>query len=304
VDGALVCDKPAGMTSHDVVARVRRLARQRRVGHGGTLDPPATGVLVLALGRATRLLPFLPMEPKRYLATIAFGAETDTLDASGTVTATADAAGLDEAAVRGALAGFLGPQQQVPPMVSAVKLGGERLYAKARRGESVERAARPIVIHALELVDFTAGGQPQATVAVTCSGGTYVRVLAADLGRALATLAHLAALRRTAAGRFDERDAHTLAELEALADGRPAEREAEPPDGPGGLARALLGPAAALASSPVRPLSAAEASALANGATLPPTGRAGPVAAVAPDGRLVAVIQDDAGRARPKVVLG
>jgi tRNA pseudouridine55 synthase len=312
VDGVLVCDKPAGMTSHDVVARVRRLARQRRVGHGGTLDPPATGVLVLALGRATRLLPFLPMEPKRYLATIAFGAETDTLDASGTVTATADAAGLDEAAVRGALAGFLGPQQQVPPMVSAVKLGGERLYAKARRGESVERVARPIVIHALELVDFTAGGQPQATVAVTCSGGTYVRVLAADLGRALGTLAHLAALRRTAAGRFDERDAHTLAELEALADGRPAapgaarpaEREAEPPDGPGGLARALLGPAAALASSPVRPLSAAEASALANGATLPPTGRAGPVAAVAPDGRLVAVIQDDAGRARPKVVLG
>jgi tRNA pseudouridine55 synthase len=289
VDGVLVCDKPAGMTSHDVVARVRRLTGQRRVGHGGTLDPPATGVLVLALGRATRLLPFLPMEPKRYLARIAFGAETDTLDASGTVTATADAGGVDEAALRGALRGFLGPQQQVPPMVSAVKVGGERLYAKARRGESVERAARPIVVHALELVDFAGGERPEATVEVTCSGGTYVRSLAADLGRRLGALAHLAALRRTAAGRFTERDAHTLADLEALGDG---------------LARVVLAPAQALDSIAVRALSAAEAAALATGATLPPSGRAEPVAALAPDGRLVAVIQDDAGRARSRVVLG
>jgi tRNA pseudouridine55 synthase len=289
VDGVLVCDKPAGMTSHDVVARVRRLAGQRRVGHGGTLDPPATGVLVLALGRATRLLPFLPMEPKRYLARITFGAETDTLDASGTVTATAETAGVDEPALRGALGGFLGPQQQLPPMVSAVKVGGERLYAKARRGESVERATRPIVVHALELVDFAAGEQPEATVAVTCSGGTYVRSLAADLGRRLGTLAHLAALRRTAAGQFTETDAHTLPALEALA---------------GELARVVLAPAQALRSISVRPLSAAEAAALATGATLPPSGRAEPVAALAPDGRLVAVIQDDAGRARSKVVLG
>jgi tRNA pseudouridine55 synthase len=289
VDGVLVCDKPAGMTSHDVVARVRRLAGQRRVGHGGTLDPPATGVLVLALGRATRLLPFLPMEPKRYLARIAFGAETDTLDASGTVSATAETAGVDEPALRGALGGFLGPQQQLPPMVSAVKVGGERLYAKARRGESVERATRPIVIHALELVDFAAGERPEATVAVTCSGGTYVRSLAADLGRRLGSLAHLAALRRTAAGQFTETDAHTLPALEALA---------------GGLARVVLAPAQALRSIAVRPLSAAEAAALATGATLPPSGRAEPVAALAPDGRLVAVIQDDAGRARSRVVLG
>jgi tRNA pseudouridine55 synthase len=289
VDGVLVCDKPAGITSHDVVARVRRLARQRRVGHGGTLDPPATGVLVLALGRATRLLPFLPMEPKRYLARIAFGAETDTLDATGTVTATADAAGLDEGAVRGALGGFLGPQQQLPPMVSAVKVGGERLYAKARRGESVERAPRPIVVHALELVDFAGGERPEATVEVTCSGGTYVRSLAADLGRRLGTLAHLAALRRTAVGQFTQADAHTLPELEALA---------------GDLARVVLAPAQALRSVAVRPLSAAEAAALATGATLPPSGRAEPVAALAPDGRLVAVIQDDAGRARSRVVLG
>jgi tRNA pseudouridine55 synthase len=289
VDGVLVCDKPAGLTSHDVVARVRRLAGQRRVGHGGTLDPPATGVLVLALGRATRLLPFLPMEPKRYLARIAFGAETDTLDASGTVTATADAAGVDEAAARGALGAFLGPQQQLPPMVSAVKVGGERLYAKARRGESVARAPRPIVVHALELVDFAGGERPEATVEVTCSGGTYVRSLAADLGRALGTLAHLAALRRTAVGQFTQADAHTLPELEALA---------------GDLTRVVIAPAQALRSVAVRPLSADEAAALATGATLPPSGRAEPVAALAPDGRLVAVIQDDAGRARSRVVLG
>jgi tRNA pseudouridine55 synthase len=299
VDGVLVCDKPAAMTSHDVVARVRRLAGQRRVGHGGTLDPPATGVLVLALGRATRLLPFLPMEPKRYLARIAFGAGTDTLDASGTVTATADAAGVDEPAVRGALGGFLGPQAQVPPMVSAVKVGGERLYAKARRGESVDRATRPIVVHALELVDFAAGGRPEATVAVTCSGGTYVRSLAADLGRALGTLAHLAALRRTAVGRFTERDAHTLPALEALAAAGPAADAAA-----GGLARVVLSPAQALSSIAARSLSTAEAAALATGATLAPSGRAEPVAALAPDGRLVAVIQDDAGRARSRVVLG
>jgi tRNA pseudouridine55 synthase len=358
VDGVLVCDKPAGMTSHDVVARVRRLAGQRRVGHGGTLDPPATGVLVLALGRATRLLPFLPMEPKRYLARVAFGAETDTLDATGTVTATAEAGGLDEAAVRAALAGFLGPQLQVPPMVSAVKVGGERLYAKARRGESVERAARPIVVHQLELLAFEPGpidrggnkrppgpprgsaglagppgpprggaglagppgpppggaglagppgpprgseglagppGPPRATgplatIAVSCSGGTYVRSLAADLGRALGTLAHLAELRRTAAGRFGERDAHQLAELEALTRA-------------GGLTGAVLDPAAALAGIAARPLTAAEAAALATGRTLTPTGRGEPVAAIGPDGRLVAVIQDGAGRARPRVVL-
>jgi tRNA pseudouridine55 synthase len=287
VDGVLVCDKPAGMTSHDVVARVRRLAGQRRVGHGGTLDPPATGVLVLALGRATRLLPFLPTEPKRYLATVAFGAETDTLDAAGTVTATADASGVDEAGLRAAMAGFLGSQLQVPPMVSAIKVGGERLYAKARRGEQVERAPRPIVIHELELLGFTPGERPAATIDVACSGGTYVRSLAADLGRALGTLAHLASLRRTAVGRFTEQEAHTLDDLA----------------GAGELASAVLDPATAMGPAAVRALTPDEAAALATGRTLDPTGRGDPVAAVAPDGRLVAVIQDSAGRARPKVVL-
>jgi tRNA pseudouridine55 synthase len=287
VDGVLVCDKPARMTSHDVVARVRRLAGQRRVGHGGTLDPPATGVLVLALGRATRLLPFLPTEPKRYLASVAFGTETATLDATGAVTGTADASAIDEAGLRAALARFLGPQLQVPPMVSAVKVGGERLYAKARRGEQVERAARPIVVHQLELLGFTPGERPLARIEVVCSGGTYVRSLAADLGRALGSLAHLASLRRTAVGAFTEADARTLEEL-----ARPGELEA-----------AVLSPAAAMGPAAVRALSPAEAAALATGRTLDPTGRGDPVAAVGPDGRLVAVIQDSAGRARPKVVL-
>lgn len=290
IDGVLVCDKPAGMTSHDVVARVRRLAGQRRVGHGGTLDPPATGVLVVALGRATRLLPYLPMEPKRYLATVAFGAETDTLDATGTVVASADASALGRTAVDQALAGFVGPGEQVPPMVSAVKVGGERLYAKARRGETVERAARPITVHALDLVDFVPGDRPRATVAVTCSGGTYVRALAADLGRTLGCLAHLAALRRTAVGGFTERAALPLDRLEALAAGSE-------------LATAVLDPAAAMAPAGARSVSADEAAALATGRTIDPTGLDGPVAAVAPDGRLVAVIQDGSGRARPKVVL-
>jgi tRNA pseudouridine55 synthase len=290
IDGVLVCDKPAGVTSHDVVASVRRLAGQRRVGHGGTLDPPATGVLVIALGRATRLMPYLPMEPKRYLAVIAFGAETDTLDATGTVVATADAATVDRPSLERGLAGFLGPQEQIPPMVSAVKVGGERLYAKARRGETVEREPRAVTIHALELRELAGGDQPLATVAVTCSGGTYVRTLAADLGRALGTLAHLASLRRTAVGAFDEAAARPLGELRAMAE-------------TGRLGEAVIDPVIAVAPLGERPVSASEAVALASGQTLSPTGRDGPVAAVGPDGQLVAVIQDGAGRARSKVVL-
>jgi tRNA pseudouridine55 synthase len=166
-------------------------------------------------------------------------------------------------------------------------VAGERLYAKARRGEEVERPPRPIVIHALELLEFVGGARPLATVDVVCSGGTYVRSLAADLGRALGTLAHLGSLRRTAVGRFTEADAHTLEDLA----------------GPGRLEAAVLDPAAAMASTATRALTPAEAAALVTGRTLAPTGHGDPVAAVGPDGRLVAVIQDSAGRARPKVVL-
>jgi tRNA pseudouridine55 synthase len=292
VDGILVCDKPAGPTSHDVVARVRRLAGQRRVGHAGTLDPPATGVLVLTLGKATRLLPYLPLEPKRYLATIRFGSATDTLDATGEVTATAPAAHLDAPAVAEALRRFVGQLDQVPPMVSAVKIGGERLYAKARRGEDVERAPRRVTMHGLDLVEFTAGTAPVARVDVRCSGGTYVRALADDLGRALGTVAHLAALRRTAVGAFTEGFARTLPELEsAAAEG-------------GGLGGLVVDPAVAMAPVGTRALDRDEAAALAVGRSLAPSGTDRPVAALGPDGHLVGVIQDVDGHARPKVVLG
>jgi tRNA pseudouridine55 synthase len=290
MDGVLVCDKPAGLTSHDMVARVRRLAGQRRVGHAGTLDPPATGVLVVTLGRATRLLPYLPLEPKRYLATVRFGSATDTLDAAGQVTRTAPAGHLDAAGVAAALPGLTGPQQQVPPMVSAVKVGGERLYAKARRGEEVERAARDITVHALELVGFEPGETPSAVLEVSCSGGTYVRVLAADLGQTLGTVAHLAALRRTAVGPFAAEAACSLEELQAAADA-------------GTFEGRLIDPATAMAPAGTRHLTSEEAAALSVGKPLPATGTPTPLAAIAPDGRLIAVIQDRDGRARPKVVL-
>lgn len=291
MDGILVCDKPAGPTSHDVVARVRLLTRQRRVGHAGTLDPPATGVLVLTLGRATRLLPYLPLEPKRYLATIRFGSATDTLDATGDVTATMDAAHLDATRVAAGLAGFVGELDQIPPMVSAVKVAGERLYAKARRGEEVERAPRRVTVHALDLLGFTDGPTPVARVDVTCSGGTYVRALADDLGRALGTVAHLAALRRTAVGAFNEGFAHTLPALEAATED-------------GSLASLVVDPAVAMAPVGTRALGADEAAALSVGRSLAPSGTDRPIAALGPDGHLVGVIQDVGGHARPRVVLG
>jgi tRNA pseudouridine55 synthase len=290
VDGVLVCDKPAGPTSHDVVALVRRLAGQRRVGHGGTLDPPATGVLVVALGRATRLLPWLPLEPKGYLATIRFGSATDTLDATGNVTSTAPADHLDAAAVAAALAGMTGAQQQIPPMVSAVKVGGERLYAKARRGEQVERAPRPVTVHALDLLHFRPGQAPEAVVDIACSGGTYVRSLADDLGRALGSAAHLATLRRTRVGAFGLDWARSMDELHAAADSD-------------ALHELLLTPAAAMAGVTARRLDAGEAAALAVGRPLVASGKAGPVAAIDPDGRLLAVVEDERGQARPRVVL-
>ena len=245
---------------------------------------------MVALGRATRLLPWLPLEPKAYLATIRFGSATDTLDATGTVTASAPAAHLDRAAVAAALAAMTGQQLQVPPMVSAVKVGGERLYAKARRGEQVERAPRPVTVHAMDLLEFTPGEAAEAVVDVRCSGGTYVRALADDLGRDLGSAAHLAALRRTAVGAFGLERASDSAALRAAAEA-------------GRLGELLLSPAAAMAGVPARHLAADEAAALAVGRPLAASGRPGPVAAVDPDGRLLAVVEDERGRARPRVVL-
>ncbi|MHB1717182.1 MAG: tRNA pseudouridine(55) synthase TruB [Acidimicrobiales bacterium] len=213
--GLAVVDKEPGWTSHDVVARCRRLFGQRRVGHAGTLDPDATGVLLVGVGRATRLLRFLTALPKTYEAEVVLGHTTTTLDASGEVTGTWDMSAVTLEAARRAAAELTGPILQVPPMVSALKVNGTRLHALARAGVEVERAARPVTVHRFE-VDPT----PEAGVLrieVECSSGTYVRVLAADLGTILGGGAHLRALRRTRIGSFGVDDARRVDELTAAA---------------------------------------------------------------------------------------
>lgn len=206
----MVVDKPAGMTSHDVVDRVRQVFRTRKVGHAGTLDPEATGVLIVGLGRATRLMSYAQAGVKRYAARARFGSVTTTQDASGEVIEERPAAFLSPSDVRLALEGLRGEIEQVPPMVSAVKVGGERLYRKALRGEEVERPARRVHVLRFELTDFVHGERPEATFDVVCSAGTYVRTLVHDLGAALGCGAHLVALRRTEAGGFTEADAVPL----------------------------------------------------------------------------------------------
>jgi tRNA pseudouridine55 synthase len=206
--GFLNIDKPAGMTSHDVVAHIRRAARQKRVGHAGTLDPAATGVLVVALGNATRLIEYVQdSTSKRYLATVQLGTTTTTDDAEGEVLTTSAVPALDRAAIEQALEPFCGEIMQVPPMYSALHHQGRRLHELAREGIVVELAARPVVIERLELIDWIA---PLLTLDVMCSKGTYIRSLARDLGEALGCGAHLQALRRTAVGTFLIEDAVPL----------------------------------------------------------------------------------------------
>lgn len=207
-DGVLVIDKPAGMTSHDVVDRVRKVLKTKKVGHAGTLDPDATGLLLVGIGKATRFLAYAQAGPKRYLAAARFGVTTTTQDASGEVTETSDETVTDDQ-VRGVLDAFTGVIQQIPPMVSAVKVGGERLYAKARRGEDIERAPRTVTIHSFELRAFDAAEQ-NARFDVTCSGGTYVRTLIHDLGQTLGVGAHMTSLRRTETSGFSLEDAVAL----------------------------------------------------------------------------------------------
>ncbi|MEO7627499.1 MAG: tRNA pseudouridine(55) synthase TruB [Nocardioides sp.] len=208
--GLVIVDKAAGMTSHDVVARVRRLAGTRKVGHAGTLDPMATGVLVLGLNRATRLLGHLMLTEKGYDATILLGATTTTDDAEGEVTATADTQHLVEQDIREALKTFVGEIDQVPTAVSAIKVDGKRAYQRVRDGEEVELKARRVTIHELFVTDVRG---PEVDVRVRCSSGTYIRAIARDLGAALGVGGHLTALRRTAVGRFDLAQAKTLEEL-------------------------------------------------------------------------------------------
>lgn len=214
VAGLVVVDKPGGLTSHDVVSRVRRLAGTRKVGHAGTLDPMATGVLVLGINRATRLLGHLMLTEKAYDATIRLGVSTSTDDAEGEVTATASAAGLDEATVRSAAAEFVGDLLQVPTAVSAIKVDGKRAYQRVRDGEDVELKARPVTVHELLVHEVRRGAESiDLDVSVRCSSGTYVRAIARDLGARLGVGGHLTALRRTAVGPYRLEAAHTLEEL-------------------------------------------------------------------------------------------
>lgn len=222
IDGIVVIDKPAGMTSHDVVARVRRAVGQHRVGHTGTLDPAATGVLVVCLGRATRLVQFLQAGTKTYAATMVLGIETDSQDADGAVVRTVAADHIDERALCEVLTELQGEITQVPPMVSAVKVDGERLHHKARRGEVVEREPRKVTVHDLVLDRFEPGEHPTASFLVTCSSGTYVRTLAHDAGQRLGVGASLTSLRRVANEPFQLADAVSLDVIAAAAGNRAA----------------------------------------------------------------------------------
>ncbi len=211
VNGLVVVDKEAGWTSHDVVARCRRVFGQRRVGHAGTLDPDATGVLLVGLGRVTRLTRFLTALPKTYVADVVLGTATSTLDASGEVVGTWSMETVALEDVRSAARALTGAIEQVPPMVSAVKVGGQRLHALARAGIEVERAPRPVTVHRFEV---DPGHRPGVfRIEVECSSGTYVRVLAADLGTALGGGAHLDDLRRLRIGSFTVDDARKVGEL-------------------------------------------------------------------------------------------
>lgn len=206
--GVVVIDKPAGWTSHDVVAKSRGVLGTRKIGHSGTLDPDATGVLVLGVGTATRLLRFLTDLPKQYVGEVVLGTETSTLDAAGEVTAVHDMAQVTPEAVVEAAAGLTGDILQIPPMVSAVKIGGKRLHELAREGKEVERPPRPVHVSRFDIEPLDEAGVYRCVV--DCSSGTYVRTLAADLGHALGGGAHLRALRRTSVGGFDLEQAGTI----------------------------------------------------------------------------------------------
>lgn len=216
-DGLLIVDKPADWTSHDVVARTRRLAATRKVGHAGTLDPMATGVLVLGIGRATRLLGHLALATKGYDAVIRLGQATVTDDAQGDVVAQADASALTEQGVREAVARFVGDIEQVPSAVSAIKVDGERAYKRVRAGEQVELKPRPVRVDAITVRSVTpAAEQVDVDVHVDCSSGTYIRAIARDVGAALGVGGHLTALRRTRVGALTLAEAHRLDELDGV----------------------------------------------------------------------------------------
>lgn len=298
LDGILVVDKPVGPTSHDVVALVRRLAATKRVGHGGTLDPFASGVLPVFLGKATRVVEFHLADRKSYRATVCFGASTTTDDLEGEMTP-AEGPAPSQATVRDLLPAFIGPILQRPPAFSAIKVAGRRAYAMARAGEAVELTERAVTIHALDLVswDDTDADRPIAVLDVACSAGTYIRALARDLGERLGSAAYLGALRRTAAGPFIEADAIALDDVRAAA-----------APGAEGLVPLLRPLDEGLGRFPVVALTAGEVAAIARGQYIRPV--AGFAAGaeryrlVTPTGTLAAIaIEAGVGRLAPDKVL-
>jgi tRNA pseudouridine55 synthase len=288
--GILLVDKPAGMTSHDVVARARRALSVRRVGHAGTLDPMATGLLLLGVGSATRLLGYLGGHDKTYEATIRLGQATVTDDREGEVLATVPAGHLDDDTVRAALAAQTGPLQQVPSSVSAVKVEGRRSYDRVRAGEVVELAPRAVTVHRLEVhrIDRPTPDLVDVDVTVDCTAGTYIRAIARDAGAALQVGGHLIALRRTASGPFRVADAATVEDAAAALVA-------------GGARGSMALAEAAVAVFPERRLAPEEAIALGHGQRVAATGRTDLVAATAPDGRLVALVEDAGSTARVAV---
>ncbi|MEU1525697.1 tRNA pseudouridine(55) synthase TruB [Nocardia rhamnosiphila] len=286
--GLLIVDKPEGPTSHDIVAKSRKLLRTKKVGHAGTLDPMATGVLVLGVERATKLLGLLTLTTKSYTATIRLGRSTTTDDAEGEVLTTTAADGIDDAGIARVVATLTGEIQQVPATVSAIKVGGERAYARHRAGEEVKLAARPVTVSRFEVLarrDLPDEGLVDLDVVVDCSSGTYVRALARDLGAALGVGGHLTALRRTRVGPFTLEHARTLEEL------------AEDP------APGLDIDAAVALCFPQRTIDAAEAEKLRDGRWLDPVGTAGVYAARTADEKVIALLQEKGNRASPVLVV-
>ncbi|GAA4704456.1 tRNA pseudouridine(55) synthase TruB [Streptomyces buecherae] len=290
-DGLVIVDKPAGFTSHDVVAKLRRFAGTRRVGHAGTLDPMATGVLVIGVEKATRLLGHLALTEKEYAATIRLGQSTVTDDAEGEITASASVDGLERAAIDAGVAKLTGDIQQVPSKVSAIKIDGKRSYSRVREGEEFEIPARPVTVSTFdvhevrEAVAADGARVVDLDVTVVCSSGTYIRALARDLGTDLGTGGHLTALRRTRVGPYGLDGAHSLEELEASLTVLPIAD-------------------AAAAAFPRWDVSAEQARLLGNGVRLngPGLGVEGPVAVFDPDGRFLALIEERDGKAKSLAV--
>jgi tRNA pseudouridine55 synthase len=284
-DGLVVVDKPAGWTSHDVVARTRKLAHTRRVGHAGTLDPMATGVLVLGIGKATRLLGHLALTDKAYDATIRLGVSTVTDDAEGDPVSTTPAGHVDDATIGSAVSALTGDIAQVPSSVSAIKVNGERAYKRVRDGDTVELAARPVTVSVFDVRTTRRSTDViDLDVTVECSTGTYVRALARDLGAALGVGGHLTALRRTRVGPYGLAQAHTLESLEK--------------------SFALLPISDAVrAAFPVREVDEEQARVVVHGGPLPALGLAdGPVAVLGPDGTFLALVEERNGLAKPVAV--